>query len=61
VAIAPTRSLDTVSSLVGHFGWRRRMRMSRFARRYKALLRQIRPDLHEGWFDLDLDVVIRKH
>jgi len=61
VAIAPTQSLDTVSSLVGYFGWRRRIRMKRFARRYKALLRQIRPDLHEGWFDLDLDVIIRKH
>jgi 2-polyprenyl-3-methyl-5-hydroxy-6-metoxy-1,4-benzoquinol methylase len=61
VAIAPTQSLDTVSSLVSHFGWRRRMRTTRLARRYKALLRQIRPDLHEGWFDLDLDVIIRKH
>jgi len=61
VAIAPTQSLDTVSSLMSYFGWRRRMRTSRFARRYKALLHQIRPDLHEGWFDLDLDVIIRKH
>jgi S-adenosylmethionine-dependent methyltransferase len=61
VAIAPTQSLDTVSSLVSYFGWRRRIRTNRFARRYKALLRQIRPDLHEGWFDLDLDVIIRKH
>jgi S-adenosylmethionine-dependent methyltransferase len=61
IAIAPTQSLDTVSSLISHFGWRRRIRINRFARRYKALLRQIRPDLHEGWFDLDLDVIIRKH
>jgi 2-polyprenyl-3-methyl-5-hydroxy-6-metoxy-1,4-benzoquinol methylase len=61
VAIAPTQTLDTVSSLTSHFGWRRRIRMGRIARRYKALLRVLRPDLHEGWFDPDLDVVIRKH
>ena len=60
VAIAPTQSLETVSSLTSYFGWRRRIRANRLARRYKALLRQIRPDLHEGWFDVDLDVIIRK-
>jgi 2-polyprenyl-3-methyl-5-hydroxy-6-metoxy-1,4-benzoquinol methylase len=61
VAIAPTQTLDTVSSLTSYFGWRRRIRTNRLARRYKSLLRQIRPDLHEGWFDIDLDVIIRKH
>jgi S-adenosylmethionine-dependent methyltransferase len=61
VAIAPTQRLDTVSSLTSYFGWRHRLRMQRLARRYKALMRQIRPDLHEGWFDIDLDVIIRKH
>jgi 2-polyprenyl-3-methyl-5-hydroxy-6-metoxy-1,4-benzoquinol methylase len=61
VAIAPTQNLDTVSSLTSYFGWRRRIRMKRLARNYKALLRQVRPDLHEGWFDIDLDVIIRKH
>jgi 2-polyprenyl-3-methyl-5-hydroxy-6-metoxy-1,4-benzoquinol methylase len=61
VAIAPTQTLDTVSSLTSYFGWRRRIRVGRIARRYKALLRALRPDLHEGWFDPDLDVVIRKH
>jgi 2-polyprenyl-3-methyl-5-hydroxy-6-metoxy-1,4-benzoquinol methylase len=60
VAIAPTQTLETVSSLNSHFGWRRRIRMSTLARRYKALLRRIRADLHEGWFDPDLDVLIRK-
>ncbi len=61
VAIAPTQSLTTVSSLSSHFGWRRKIRMSGLARRYKALLRKVRPDLHEGWFDPDLDILIRKH
>jgi S-adenosylmethionine-dependent methyltransferase len=61
VAIAPVQSLETVSSLTSYFGWRRRVRTNRFARRYKALLRQVRPDLHEGWFDLNLDVILRKH
>jgi 2-polyprenyl-3-methyl-5-hydroxy-6-metoxy-1,4-benzoquinol methylase len=61
LAIAPTQSLDTVSSLNSYFGWLRRIRTRSRARRYKAFLRQIRPDLHEGWFEPDLDVIIRKH
>jgi ubiquinone/menaquinone biosynthesis C-methylase UbiE len=60
VAIAPTESLETVNSLSSYFGWRRRIRTRSLARHYKALLRKIRPDLHEGWFEPDLDVIIRK-
>jgi S-adenosylmethionine-dependent methyltransferase len=61
MAIGPTQDLETVSSLTSYFGWRRRVRARGPARRYKVLLRRIRPDLHEGWFDPDLDVIIRKH
>jgi 2-polyprenyl-3-methyl-5-hydroxy-6-metoxy-1,4-benzoquinol methylase len=60
LAIAPTETLETLSSLSGHLGWRRSIRMPRLARRYKALLRKTRPDLHHGWFDQDLDVILRK-
>jgi S-adenosylmethionine-dependent methyltransferase len=61
VAIAPTQTLETVSSLGSYFGWRLRIRTTRFTRHYKALLRSLRPDLHEGWFDPNLDLIIRKH
>lgn len=61
LAIAPTETLDTVSSLASYFGWRRRLRTPRSARRYKAFLRALRPDLHEGSFDPNLDLILRKH
>lgn len=61
VAIAPTHTLETVSSLVSHFGWRKKLRMPRHDRRYKAFLRSVRPDLHDGWFDRNLDLILRKH
>jgi S-adenosylmethionine-dependent methyltransferase len=61
LAIGPTQGLETVTSLISYFGWRKKLRTPRLARRYKALLRQIRPDLHEGWFEPDLDVILRKH
>ena len=61
LAIAPTETLETVSSLSSHFGWRLRIRTTRFTRHYKSMLRSVRPDLHEGWFDPNLDLIIRKH
>jgi len=62
LAIAPVEKLDVVSSLIQHFGWRRTLlRTPRSTSRYKAFLRSVRPDLHPGWFDQDLDLIIRKH
>jgi 2-polyprenyl-3-methyl-5-hydroxy-6-metoxy-1,4-benzoquinol methylase len=60
LAIAATQSLETVSSLNSYFGWRKKLRTPRLARRYKAFLRQVCPGLHEGWLEPDLDVVLRK-
>ena len=62
LAIAPVEKLDVVSSLLEHFGWRRTaFRTPRSTARYKRFLRSLRPDLHPGWFDQDLDLIIRKH
>lgn len=62
LAIAPVEKLDVVSSLLGHFGWRRTLfRTPRSTSRYKKFLRSLRPELHPGWFDQDLDLIIRKH
>lgn len=60
VAIAPANELRVVSSLLGHLGWRRTLREPRIAHRFKKFLRHARPDLHPGWFEKDLDLIIRK-
>jgi 2-polyprenyl-3-methyl-5-hydroxy-6-metoxy-1,4-benzoquinol methylase len=60
IAIAPANELQVVSSLLGHLGWRRTIREPRIARRFKKFLRHARPDLHSGWFEKDLDLIIRK-
>jgi len=52
VAIAPTQSLDTVSSLVSYFGWRRRMRHEPFLRDATRPSWANPSDLHEGWVRL---------
>jgi len=67
LAIGSARRLDVVSSLT-HFhrdrhrfpllSWLRRRRSTAF--RYERLLAQIAPDLHPGFLQPDLDLVIRK-
>jgi len=60
IAIAPAADLQVVSSLLGYFGWRKTLRKPRVALRFKKFLRESRPDLHEGWFEKDLDLIVRK-
>jgi 2-polyprenyl-3-methyl-5-hydroxy-6-metoxy-1,4-benzoquinol methylase len=61
LAIAPVERLEVVSSLLEYFGWRRTLfRTPRSTARYKKFLHSLRPDLHPGWFDQDLDLIIRK-
>jgi 2-polyprenyl-3-methyl-5-hydroxy-6-metoxy-1,4-benzoquinol methylase len=60
IAIGPVETLPVVSSLCAYRGWRRSIGMSRQERRYKAVLRSARPDLHQGWFDAGLDIAIEK-
>jgi len=67
LALGPAQQLDVVSSLT-HFhrgrhrfplaSWLRRRRSTAF--RYERLLAQIAPELHPGFLQPDLDLVLRK-
>lgn len=58
--------LDVVSSLSqwlkpdGLFGWRALKRLRKRKYRYERLIASLRPDLHRGWFQPYLDLIIRK-
>lgn len=48
------------SSFSTFYGLRHTLLRSKRARRFKSLLRSIRPDLHDGWFEPSLDLLMRK-
>lgn len=58
--------LDVVSSLQlwlrpdGLFGWRALKRLRKRKHRYERLIASLRPDLHRGFFQPYLDLIIRK-
>jgi S-adenosylmethionine-dependent methyltransferase len=52
---------DVLSSLSSFHGYRYTLRRTWKERRYKALIRSVRPDLHDGWFEPWLDILIEKH
>lgn len=60
VAIKPVSQLRVISSLSTFLGIPYKMRLSRFERRYRSLLRSICPNIHEGFFDRSLDLIIKK-
>ncbi len=64
LSFGPAERLDVVSSLNGFRAARLSLRRWRRARsfegRWAALLAGLRPDLHPGFFERDLDLVIRK-
>lgn len=60
VAIGPHCKQHVVSSLASHRGMLYRLRNPRLDRQYKALMRRIYPNVHEGFFDPALDLIIRK-
>jgi S-adenosylmethionine-dependent methyltransferase len=60
VAIMPANRLKVVSSLSSYRGLRHTIRQSRTDRGYKAMLRRLFPGLHEGFFDSDLYLILRK-
>ena len=49
-----------VSSLSTFRGYRHTLRRSLRERRYKKLLKSVKPDLHDGWFEPWLDIVVAK-
>jgi len=60
VAIKPVSELRVVSSLSTFLGLPYKMRLSKLERRYKSILRSIYPNIHEGFFDRSLDLIIKK-
>ncbi|MGH8235749.1 MAG: class I SAM-dependent methyltransferase [Steroidobacteraceae bacterium] len=58
--------LDVVSSLPlwlrrdGLFGWRALKRLRKRKHRYERLIASLRPDLHRGFFQPYLDLIVRK-
>ena len=53
-----TRSVS--SSFSSFYGYRHTLLRSMRARRFKSLLKSLRPDLHDGWFEPSLDLLLRK-
>jgi len=60
LAIMPAKDLHVVSSLSTFQGVRFSMKRSARERRFKSLLRSVRPDIHAGFFDEYLYLTIRK-
>jgi S-adenosylmethionine-dependent methyltransferase len=58
LAIGPAEQLDVVSSLRSFD--RAAVPVSRLGRRHQKLLTAVRPDLHPGFFEEYLDIIIRK-
>ena len=61
ITIGPVKDLNVLSSLSALQGIRYRVIRSRFDRRFKSLLTRIHPDVHEGFFNEMLDLIIKKN
>ncbi|HVW69250.1 MAG TPA: class I SAM-dependent methyltransferase [Steroidobacteraceae bacterium] len=64
LALGPAGQLDVVSSLESYMRGRRPLRRVRYAcsrdGRYSRFLRSLQPDLHPGFYEPYLDLIIRK-
>jgi len=60
IAIAPAKNLNVISSLSTFLGVRDKLRKSRLDRRYKSIMMSICPDIHEGFLDEMLFLIIKK-
>ena len=60
VAIKPAQDLKVISSLSSFKGLSYKLHHSRLERRYKTILRGLCPNIHEGFFDKKLDLIIEK-
>ncbi|MFO8002564.1 MAG: class I SAM-dependent methyltransferase [Marinilabilia sp.] len=60
IAIGPVDHLKVISSLSTFQGLGYRLKESRMARQYKTILRRLSPNIHEGFFDNYLDLIIQK-
>ncbi len=60
IALKQTQDLKILSSKTTFESIRFRLRQSKFDRRYKSLLQSIYPNVHEGFFVKNLDLIIEK-
>lgn len=60
LALGPAEKFNVVSSLSSFLGIRHRLKGSRLSRRYRSLLLSVAPGLHEGFFDDNLYLIIKK-
>jgi 2-polyprenyl-3-methyl-5-hydroxy-6-metoxy-1,4-benzoquinol methylase len=60
IAIRPARELHVVSSQSTFHGFRHKPQRTPMDRWYKVMLRHIYPDIHEGFFDDPLFLIIEK-
>ena len=60
IAIGQARDLKVISSLSTFEGIRYKLKKSRLERQYKSILMSIYPNIHEGFFDNDLFLIIEK-
>lgn len=61
MAICPAQELKVISSLSTYEGIRYKLKKSKLERQYKTLLMKIYPDIHEGFFDDTLYLIIEKN
>lgn len=60
LAISPIQDLDIISSLSTFQGIKYKLIRTKQQRAYKSLIKKSYPAIHDGFFDIDLDLIIQK-
>ena len=60
IALGPAKDLNVISCLSTFQGIRYKLKKSKLERKYKSLLMDIYPNIHEGFFDDTLYLIIEK-
>lgn len=60
MAIGSTENYRVISSLSSYEGLRFNLRKSRIERNYKSILKKIYPNIHQGFFDDSLNLIVKK-
>lgn len=60
IAIGPSEKLNVISSLGMFWGVGQKLMKSRLDRKYNSLLKEIYPNIHKGFFDEYLNIIIKK-
>lgn len=60
LAIKPTKYLKVISSLSTFYKYRYKLIHSKKERKYKSFLMSVCPDIHEGFFEVNLNLILEK-